>query len=367
MPTPPLPATLTERAAAPARLLEPTAGGLSWRPLVAEDAPALLELENTVFAADGVPFRWSLEELVDELAQPWLDLSQDSLIGLDSAGVARAWALATTTPGDETLVRVFADGGVHPDRRGEGIGREVLAWTVGRARQILAASGKDLPGVIRVSVEDASPDSVRHLLLRAGFTTQRFFADLRRDLAEPLPDVQLDGTLRLLPWSQELDEPTRLAHNDAFRDHWGSQPRSPEQWTGGRTLFVPQWSFVVVDDRPDVAGLLASPDTDPATAAALRAGGPLVVGYHLASRYEADFEVRGYSFGYTDLLGVRRGYRGHRIAVALLSAAMVAFVADGMEYAVLDVDTDNPSGAYGLYARLGYHKVHGSAAFGIDI
>ena len=32
-----------------------------------------------------------------------------------------------------------------PDRRGEGIGRELFAWQLARARQILASSGKDLP------------------------------------------------------------------------------------------------------------------------------------------------------------------------------------------------------------------------------
>ena len=102
-------------------------------------------------------------------------------------------------------------------------------------------------------------------------------------------------------------------------------------------------------------------------AATLADGAPLVVGYQLASRYDADFAVRGYSFGYTDIVGVRRGYRGRRIAVALLAAAMRTFRDDGMEYAVLDVDTGNPTGAYGLYARLGYTKVHVSAAWAIDV
>jgi len=361
------PVPLAERAAAPAHLTVPVAGGLSWRPVTAADADALLELENTMFAADGAVFRWSLEEMVEQLAEPWLDLSRNSLIGHDGDGIPRAWALAHPLPGDLTLLRVLAEGGVHPDRRGEGIGREVLAWTVGRARQILATSGRDLPAVIRVAVEDTAPDPVRRLLRRAGFEPRRFFADLRRDLSEPVPEVTLAGALRLVGWTRELDEPTRLAHNDAFRDHWGSQPQTVEQWTGGRAMFVPAWSFAVVDEHPDAAALLASPDTDPATAAVLEQDLPLVVGYHLASRYTADFEVRGYSFGYTDILGVRRGYRGQRIAVALLTAGMRAFRDHGMEYAVLDVDTENPTGAYGLYSQLGYAKVHGSAAYAIDV
>ncbi|MDQ7991765.1 MAG: hypothetical protein REI45_03690, partial [Propionicimonas sp.] len=154
-------APLAERAGAPDRLSPPSAGGLAWRPLTEADAAALLELENAGFAADGAPFRWSLDEITDRLAEPWLDLPRNSLIGHDPGGVARAYALAHTLPGDETVLRVIAEGTVHPDRRREGIGREVLAWTLGRARQLLAASGRDLPAIIRTGVEDGAPDDVR--------------------------------------------------------------------------------------------------------------------------------------------------------------------------------------------------------------
>ncbi|MCW5953395.1 MAG: GNAT family N-acetyltransferase, partial [Propionibacteriaceae bacterium] len=135
--------TLAERAAAPRGLPLPTAGRLSWRPLATTDAAVLLDLANTINAADAAPYRWSLEEIEEELAEPWLDLGRDSLLGLDSEGAPRAWALLRTTPGDQTVVRVSSDGGVHPDRRDEGIGTELLAWAIGRARQLLADSGRD--------------------------------------------------------------------------------------------------------------------------------------------------------------------------------------------------------------------------------
>ncbi len=122
----------------------------------------------------------------------------------------------------------------------------------------------------------------------------------------------------------------------------------------------------MVDDAPDVDALLADPATDPETASALR-GEPLVVGYEMAGRYDEDFPVRGYTFGYAELLGVRRASRGRRVAVAALAAAMRAFAADGMQYAALDVDTENPSGAHGLYASLGYEKVTGWRMYSIEL
>src|SRR5690606_33330372 len=233
------------------------------------------------------------------------------------------------------------------------------------------ASGKELPARLALYGEDSDPPAKVRLYARFGFAPRRFYADLRRDLAAPVPEVPLDGSLRLVPWSPELDEATRLAHNDAFRDHWGSEPRTAEAWTHGRSHHAPQWSFLVVDDAPDVDALLAGAETedlvDEETAAALRAGEPLVVGYQMASRYDEDFPVRGYSFGYTDILGVRRAYRGRRVAVAALAAGMRAFAADRMQYASLDVDTENPSGAHGLYASLGYEKVSGSRMYSIEI
>lgn len=359
--------TLADRAAAPGELRVPTTDDMHWRPLTRDDASVLLELANTVNAADGAPYRWSLAEIEDDLSEPWLDLSRASLLGLDSEQNARAWALLHTMPGDRTMVRVATDGGVHPARRGEGIGSQLIAWATGRARQLLAESGRDLPGVIRGFVEDSAPSEQHDLYLRAGYRAARYFSDLRRDLADPIPEVALSGSLRLTGWSPELDEATRLAHNDAFRDHWGSQPRSPEQWRSGRAQFAPHWSFVVIDDDPPVAALLADPDTDPETAESLRAGAPLVVGYHLGGHYPADFEVRGYSFGFSELLGVRRAYRGRQLAPALLVAAMSAFAADRMGWAVLGVDDANPSGAVGLYGALGYQKEHGSVAYVIDV
>lgn len=360
-------APIAERAAAPSALPPVTAGGLAWRPAVAADAPALLTLKNEIAEADREPYRETLAEVEELFTAPWRTVANDSLVGVDADGALRAYALVDTLPGDVTTVRAFLWGGVHPTHRGRGIGRELLAWEVARGRQLLAASGKEVPARIALFGEDTDPASKQRLYERLGFAPRRFYSDLRRDLTTPVPDVPLDGLLRVVPWSAELDDAARLAHNDAFRDHWGSQPQTSEAWTHGRSEFAPQWSFLVVDDAPDVDALLADPSTDPDTAAALRAGEPLVVGYEMASRYDEDFPVRGYTFGYTEKLGVRRAYRGRKVAVAALAAGMRAFAADGMQNAALDVDTENPSGAHGLYASLGYEKVTGSRMYSIEL
>lgn len=342
-------APIADRAAAPETLELPT-GGLSWRPLTTDDAAVLHALVTQIEETDRHPFRTSAEETAEMLGVQWRDLATDSLVGIDADGVARAYGLTETRPGDSQVVRVFVQGGVHPEARGRGIGSDLLAWLTGRARQQLAASGKELPARIGAYVQDDAPAAEHRVFEKAGYAPIRYYSTLRRDLSAPVRRVDLDGGLRVVPWSPELDEATRLAHNDAFRDHWGSEPQTPQTWAHGRSTFAPQWSFVVVDDEAPSGG-----------------DGPLVAGYLISGKYEQDWPVVGYSSGYTETLGVRREYRGRRVAIALLAAAMQAYADDGIEYAELDVDTANPSGAHGLYASLGYDKTDGSRLYSIEL
>lgn len=312
---------------------------LSWRPLHAGDAAALHALMSAVEEADEAPARTSAAMVEEIFTEPWRDMLHDSLGGVDGEGVLRAFAIVTVRPGDARTVRAFLQGGVHPAWRGRGIGRAVLAWLEGRGRQKLAESGKELPARLAVFVDEHARDN-RRLYAAAGFSPIRWYTEMRRDLAEPLPEVALEG-IRVEQWRPELDEAVRLAHNEAFADHWGSEPRTPADWKHG-PHFVPAWTFVALE-------------------------GDEVVGYTLSGRYEDDFAVVGYSFGYSELLGVRRAWRGRGVAVALLAAAMAAFREDGMAYAVLGVDTANPSGAHGLYERLGYRAVHGQVLYSVEI
>jgi ribosomal protein S18 acetylase RimI-like enzyme len=340
---------------------------VTWRPLEPADAPALHALVAEIEEADAQSFRTSLAEIEEEFENPWRDPATDTIGAWDASGRLRAFGSVDTRPGDARVARAFVHGGVHPELRGQGVGRELVTWMSARARHVLAEKRGELPARIVTYLEETGPAAERRLFETAGFVTRRYYATLRRDLAAPVPSVHLGAGLRLEPWAPELDEATRLAHNDAFRDHWGSEPQAPELWAHARSLFAPSWSFVVVDTAPDATVLAADPDIDAETRAHVASGAPLVVGYHLAKRYEQDWAVNGYTSGYSDALGVRRSYRGRRVAVALLAAAMEAFAADGMQYAVLDVDTDNPTGAHGLYASLGYEQTAGSRMLTIDL
>ncbi|WP_127571986.1 GNAT family N-acetyltransferase [Georgenia faecalis] len=326
--------------------LPSTALGLTWRPITPDDVPAWHELVRAIEDVDDPGERYTAEDLRDQLTDgSWKDPSADTLMGVDADGVPRAFGHVEVRPGDTRAVRAFCWGGVHPQWRGRGIGREVLAWQERRGREKIAAAGKDVPSRILVHA-DEHVGTQRRLLEAAGFRLVRWYLEMTRPLddAHPAPDVALDGGLRLVPYTDDLSERVRHAHNEAFADHWGSEPRSHEDWerasVGGRA-FRPQWSFVVLD-------------------------GDEVAGYTLASAYEQDWAAQGYRSGWTDALGVRRAWRRRGIAPALLAASMRAFRADGMERADLAVDAENPSGALRLYTGLGFTAARRSTAYAKD-
>ncbi|PFG32934.1 GNAT family N-acetyltransferase [Sanguibacter antarcticus] len=341
--------SIGDRAGAPTDLSLPSADlGLRWRSMGPQDAGALGVLMTTIEVTDGAPYRTAPGEVDDIFVGAWKDSARDTVVGIDENGVFRAYGTVEAPPGDESVVRVFVAGGVHPQVRGAGVGRELLGWMTGRARQKLAESGKDVPGRIAAFLDDTAPDQW-HLFEAAGYTAARFYSNLRCELAEPTRDLVLDPELRVVPWDSSLEDAARRAHNDAFRDHWGSEPATRDSWLQGRSMFAPGWSFVVVDT----------------TKAAVDE--PYVAGYLLSSRYEQDWTVTGRTSGYIETLGVRREYRGRKIAVALLAAAMDAYRTSGMELAELDVDADNPSGAFGLYSNLGFVKSSGSRMYSIEL
>lgn len=337
-------APIAVRAAPPADVPLPDAStGLQWRPLTRADVPALTRLVGAVEEADGASYRTAPEEVDEKFDGDWKDHARDTLAGVDGDGVIRAYAQVNQPPGDVRVVRAFLDGAVDPQWRGRGIGRRLLAWEEARGRQLLAESGKELPGRLAVFTDDAAEATVR-LLSRSAFTPVRYYAEMRRPLDTALPEVAAPDGIRIVPWDADLDEPMRLAHNEAFADHWGSEPRTAQEWVQGRSMFAPTWSFAAVDD----------------------ASGE-VAGYLMSGRFEHDWAVTGHSAGYTDLLGVRRAWRGRGLAGALLVAAMQAYRADGIEYAELAVDTANQSGAHRLYEGLGYVVYERATMFAIEL
>ena len=163
--------------------------GITWRPATHDDVRAVVDFYGALAAADHPEWVETLEEVAEEFAHPWVDLKRDTLIGESADGFV-AFGHVLAPPDPETIVRSILFGGVHPEHRGRGLGRQLLAWQRQRARQQLAGSDEAMPGWIMAYTEERAPDASR-LFERAGMPLVRWFSQLRRDLTEPIPDLEV--------------------------------------------------------------------------------------------------------------------------------------------------------------------------------
>lgn len=329
---------LSARVTGPAELQPAPVVDVTWRPATVDDIDAVTALCAAMARVDHPDWAETRDDVEQEFTHSWVDLRVDTLLG-ESEGRLAAFGQVVAAPEPESVVRSFLHGGVHPDFRGRGIGRAVLDWQEGRARQQLAASELPLPGWILGNSAERNAAAAR-LYERAGFTPQRYFWQLERVLADPIPELSLPAPLRLVTLTPELFEPTRLAKNDSFRDHWGSQPMSVEQWDGMMTL---------PSRRLDLSFLALDGDE--------------VVGLVVAETTESDWELQGFRGSYIALVGVVEAWRRTGVAPALLAASLRAARDDGLERAVLDVDSSNPTGALGLYTGMGFEQTSSSRAY----
>ncbi|WP_298252834.1 GNAT family N-acetyltransferase [uncultured Arthrobacter sp.] len=338
------PFTSSPRSApgAPAPDLPPL---LRWRPLTHADTDAWLALTRRIAAADEPDWVEQRADLEEVLRASKNDARRDTMAGFDADGVPRAVGRVSMNPGS-TLVH--GAGGVDPAWRRHGLGRAVFTWQTWRARERLRETDQ-VVGTLRNYVEERNPSHLA-LLEATGSEIVRYFTEMTRALDQPLPEPVFPPELDLVSFAdgagKDIPELVRLAHNDAFRDHWGSEPRDRESWqfTIGHPEFRSDWSLALLDPEKNE-----------------------VVAYQLASFDPQSSELLGRTEGYTDLLGVRRAWRGRGLAEALLTEAMRRYRSAGMENAGLGVDTENPSGALGLYERMGYRPTQRSIVFDLPL
>lgn len=340
---------LSARVAAPIQLPMPDHTDVArWRAATSADIDAIWELEKAMARADHpntVPAR---EQMSEAFGFSFVNVASDSLVGLDADGRMVAYGLVVLEPGQQTLVKSELGGGVLPEMRGRGIGRQLLNWQIGRAQQQLATSDALLPGWIGASCDERAPQS-RRLYERAGLTCTRYFLMLDRLLAEPIREVTLADGIRVAGYTSELSAAVHAAKDSSFMDHWSSQPTPDESWNAFVTsaTFVEELSFVAFGTEPD--------------------GSERVVGFVMSCVNEEDWVAAGFRSSYIGLVGVLSDWRGNHIAQALLAAQLVASRAAGHERATLDVDSASPTGALGLYTGMGFFETNRELAYVLEI
>ncbi len=303
-----------------------------------DDAEAMADLHNACFEVDRT-YRVTPGEMRDEFDRFGQHAGTDSIGAFAPDGRMLALGWCGVPPGDKTEHRGFVWILVHPEIRGR-VEDELVEWieAVGIARLVSFGDGIPLT-LYHHEVFEWMTDEIA-LFERHGFVPSRYFTENLRDLTEPIEDAPLADGLEARSWSEETAGDALTVHNAAFVDHWGSQPIERETWDTfhNNEFFQPQMSWVVYDGDTPVA-------------------------YVQCSTYPHDWQDRGRTEAWIDGIGTIQSHRGWGIASTLVTMAMRSFRDEGLEYAVLGVDTENTTGANRIYERLGFKVERRGIAF----
>jgi mycothiol synthase len=267
--------------------------------------------------------------LTEESVRSWFttglvrDPAADTRLVIHDAVIVGA-AMLASPQGDGDRVDCF--GGVLPDWRGRGLGRELLSWSIGRARQLRDVLA---PGAAWTFDADAysTEAAAFHLFERLGMEPVRYWYEMHADLGRPVSQLPRPD-LPVVPFSADYTEALYEASNEAMADHFDFETLSLADWTE-QELHQPGF-------RPDLTRLALD--------------GSAVAAYVLVGE-ETPGRVR------INGVGTRRAWRKQGLAGSLLAEAMLAAAADGQQLASLGVDSASPTGAVSIYQQAGFEVV----------
>lgn len=304
------------------------------RPINHNDASAVNGLLAAAEAVDRTGEHYNVDDVLEELGNPMIDLASDWVVVEADDRVVAHSRLLPRAPADGEL-SVSVDGTVHPEYRRRGIGSRLVPMLVARAGDYARERGEHLGPVITGNAPSTNTD-LASIFARTGLHPERWsfamLADLTGggagDVASGLPQGYTLHT-----WEGTDHEEILGAHNGAFVGHYGFTPWSAEMWT--------QWVADSRALRPELSLLARAAD-----------GG--IAAYLQTSEYDAVTEATGLREAYVAKVGTLEEHRRRGLATLLLQASLRRYRGEGFDRAALDVDSENPTGALGVYERAGF-------------
>lgn len=302
---------------------------IQWTPATREDATELSVIFNEIAAHDDTPERLSSESMAYELEAYFAPLEEKTTTARDTAGAIVGYGTVFHRPSPAAEQRAYFNVYVAPTWRDRGLEELLIDWAIATGIGVL----KDLVAdrkYLCAWIYKKQEATARRFAGR-DFEPVRHWWEMESLLAEEIAEVAQDG-FAVVPWEDRHSEPARLVYNSAFADHWGSTPMDEANWTKlvvSSPNYRQDYSFVaVVNDA--------------------------VVGYAANEVYPEDWEAAGRSEAWISGLGVVREWRKRGIATALLARSMQAMKDDGVEAAMIGVDSASSTGAQHLYQSVGF-------------
>ncbi|MDQ3992143.1 MAG: GNAT family N-acetyltransferase [Actinomycetota bacterium] len=289
------------------------------------DLPAVLELMRAHDAAAWGDSDWTEQDLRELWAE--LDLERDAWI-VEVDGRPAGYVDFEKRRGG----RMIADGYVHPQYRGRGVGTALAEMAERRA----AGEAERRTGRAYLQYGALLADAGT-----AAFFERRGYRDVRhqwRMLAEldASPSVQLPDGIVIEPYRSGEERTIHAALEEAWAaGAWLHTPRSYEEYA---------------------ASTFARPGHDPSLYWVARDGD------QIAGAILCDWKRNG-DWGWVGTLGVRPAWRRRGIGEALLEVSFAEFFRRGENRVALQVDAQSSTGAPRLYERVGMRVLYEVAVY----
>jgi mycothiol synthase len=291
------------------------------RPPRPQDLAAIVALGEAFDRALTGTGDWSEEDVTHE----WRDLTdvdRDAWVVEDGGRI-----VGYATVQDDGEGTFYADGYVHPDRFGRGVGSTLVGLTETRVEERVETA--PVPRVVLQNTVLHADAAARALLEGRGYRPVRHFLRMQIDMSAPPPAPVWPAGVVAGPFRP--DEDLAAVHacvHEAFAGEWSFRAETIEDWRKRK-----------VDD----------PRFDASLWAVAREGGE-VAGVALSTA--GQFEM-----GFVNSLAVRPAWRRRGLGLALLHQAFTWFWERGERRVGLGVDAENPTDARRLYERAGMRAV----------
>lgn len=309
------------------------------RPLQGDkDLPLIANLINACNEVDKLDDGVSVQELSEEFDAPSVDKELDIQLWEDENGILAGFGdLWITEP--LQVIDGYLSIYIHPEARGNGLETEIIEWADVRMRQVKIERG--FPVKLRTGARSTYTERIK-LLENNGFTPDRYFFRMERNLNEAIPEAHFPSGFNLRCMNGEQDAEAWVdLHNNSFIDHWNFHPVTVEM--------LKHW----------LQESLYRSDLD---LLAVTGNNSFVAQCYCYINPESNART-GRNEGNVGILGVRRGFRKIGLGRAMLLSGLHRLKQAGMDTARLGVDADNPNGALRLYESVGFQKVYTSINF----
>ena len=314
--------------------------GITTRDLAPEDADDIAALMARVEADHPTGFCLGAGEIREIMNGHGAAVFEGAFDGRDMVAYTTVMA---AKPGAEGQ-KLFLYGDVDPSRLGEGLGTLMLTRSLDRARAMHSAAAPGAPARYAATALAGRADQA-DLMTAAGLRPGRhgflMVADLRNGVTPaPLPvDVTVES------FDPEAAEELRQAHLTAFADYPDFAGMSQEFWE----MFM----VTAAHARHQLS-------------AVARDGDGAVAAYVFAHEYAVPPSGGSGPEVTVPYVGTLPAHRGRGLATGLLSRVLHGAREAGYPTASLNVDTENPTGALGIYERAGFRQSYREDFYHLD-